>query len=88
MSEVRDDCFKKEDRDELLKHGWQLGQIQTSLSDIKVAAETVAAKAENRLAKLEDRVRELENFKWIAWGAGTVSAILIGWIISIFGTHK
>lgn len=78
-----DNCFRKEDREELLKQGWQLNLIQKALSDIKDTAKVVADRAEFELSDLEKRVRSLENFKWIIWGAGTVIIVLIGWTVTL-----
>ena len=78
MNEHEDDCFRKEDRDELLKHGWQLAGIVNSLKEMK---EEAKAKATD----IEERVRALENFKWIVWGMGSIAGILFGYIIQLMG---
>lgn len=74
----RDDCFQKEDRDELKKHGWQLSNITDSLNEMK-------ATAKENTQDLEGRVRALENFKWIVWGMGTLAGVLLGWVLQLMG---
>jgi hypothetical protein len=81
MNEHDENCFKKEDRDELLRHGWQLAGIIRSLQEMKDDAKE---KAED----IESRVRALENFKWIVWGMGSIAGILFGYIIQLMGHQK
>lgn len=78
MSDHDDDCFKKEDRDELLKHGWQLAGIISTLKEMKDSAKE---KSED----LETRIRALESFKWIVWGMGSIAGILLGWVLQLMG---
>ena len=82
--EKHDDCFKEEDRDELKRHTWQLDDIGKKLDEIKSTAKETALASKGEYAQLESRIRALENFKWIAWGFGSLLAILGGWLIQLF----
>ena len=84
----RDDAFKKSDREELLKHGWQLKLISSTLEEIKVSAKAVSDDARLSLKEIENRVRDLEQFKWIAWGIGSTIGALIAWFVTLWGNHK
>ena len=84
----RDDAFKKSDRDELLKHGWQLSLISSTLEDMKVSAKAISDDARLSLREIENRVRDLEQFKWVAWGIGSTIGALIAWAVTLWGNHK
>jgi hypothetical protein len=87
--EQRDDCFKEEDRDELKRHTWQLDDIGKKLDEIKLTAKETATDARGEYAQLESRIRALENFKWIAWGIGSIAAVFGGWLIQLWASaHK
>lgn len=81
MSEQDENCFKKEDRDELKKQGWQLESIMESMKDVKISFN--AARGD-----IEMRVRSLENFKYLAWGMGTVIGILAGYVVQLIAARK
>jgi hypothetical protein len=81
MSINDENCFRKEDRDELLKQGWQLSAIVKTLEEMKGTFK------ENAI-DWEQRIRALENFKWIVWGMGSIGGILVGYILQLMIGRK
>jgi hypothetical protein len=73
-----ENCFRKEDRDELLRQGWQLSAIVKTLEEMKTTIK------ENGI-DWEARLRALENFKWIVWGMGSLAGIIAGYILQLIG---
>lgn len=94
-----EDCFQQKDRDELLKHGWQLENINTTLKDIQTTAREISARADNKSSSLEmkvdtqvktieQRLTSLEQFKWVAAGGGAAVGTILGLVMSLWALLK